>query len=163
MGWRDSCTSCSIAEIPEVVQRIATRIARSRAIERNGLANITAVRTIGVRCRCLHNWDAQARRTAVRARVVRAASSCCAASHMRFVILWCSGVVGILILARLVVVDRLDSQAAVIGIEGSVDCGRPLPLHADTGSVRREAGLPLHVLYPAWQPPGGNDKLGAVE
>src|SRR5260370_33212368 len=97
MGWRGSCTSCSVAEIPEVVQRIATRIARSRAIERNGLANITAERTIGVRCRYLHNWDAQARRTAVRARVVRGASYCSAASHMQCGILWCCGVVGILI------------------------------------------------------------------
>src|SRR5262249_31901665 len=70
---------------------------------------------------------------AVGAGPVRAAAAGGTADHVRLEVFRRAGVVGVVVHAGVVVVHGFDTQGVVVGAEGGVDGGSPLPLDRDHG------------------------------
>src|SRR5205823_15112300 len=76
------------------------------------------------------------------ASVVGPTAAARAAGDERLEVLRRPGVVGILVDARLAVVDRLHAERVVVRAEAPVDGRRPVPGDLDAGLVDREAASP---------------------
>jgi len=99
-----------------------------------------------LRMRALLSWTrSDPYSSTKRTGVIRAATTPNSAGDVGFEVLGRAGVIGVLVLARVIIIHRLYSECVVVSAEIGVNSSRPFPLGAHSACVRTDGTTPSKV------------------